>query len=45
MIDSLARLAGLDPRLRVVPGHGHETTIERERPWLELVGRERQLPG
>ena len=45
MVDSLARLAALDPGLRVVPGHGRETTIERERPWLEMVARERRLPG
>jgi glyoxylase-like metal-dependent hydrolase (beta-lactamase superfamily II) len=45
MVDSLARLAALDPDLRVVPGHGRETTIERERPWLEMVARERRLPG
>ena len=45
MVDSLARLAALDPGLRVVPGHGRETTIERERPWLERVARERRLPG
>ena len=45
MVDSLARLAALDPGLRVVPGHGRETTIERERPWLEMVARERRLPA
>lgn len=45
MVDSLARLARLEPGLRVVPGHGRETTIERERPWLELVARDRRLPG
>ena len=44
MADSLARLARLQGSLRVVPGHGSETTIERERPWLELVARERRLP-
>ncbi len=44
MADSLARLGGLEGSLRVVPGHGRETTIARERPWLELVARERRLP-
>ena len=44
MAESLARLSGLDDRLAVLPGHGRETTIERERPWLEWVARERRLP-
>jgi hydroxyacylglutathione hydrolase len=43
MIDSLARLARLPGHLDVRPGHGRFTTIERERPWLELVARERRL--
>jgi glyoxylase-like metal-dependent hydrolase (beta-lactamase superfamily II) len=37
MVDSLARLLTLDDGVRVYPGHGEETTIGRERPWLELV--------
>ncbi len=45
MADSLARLAGLNDALRVVPGHGRETTIARERPLLELIAREQRLPG
>jgi hydroxyacylglutathione hydrolase len=45
MVDSLARLAGLNNTLRVMPGHGRETTIARERPLLELIARERRLPG
>ena len=44
MADSLARLAALDDGLAVLPGHGRETTIERERPWLDWVVRERRLP-
>jgi glyoxylase-like metal-dependent hydrolase (beta-lactamase superfamily II) len=44
MADSLARLAGLEGHLRVVPGHGRETTLAREQPWLELIARERRLP-
>jgi hydroxyacylglutathione hydrolase len=43
MVDSLARLSGLADDLRVLPGHGPQTTIERERAWLELVARERRL--
>ncbi len=44
MADSLARLAGLDGSLRVVPGHGRETRLAREQPWLDLVVKERRLP-
>ncbi len=44
MIESLARLAPLPPDLSVLPGHGAETTIERERAWLESVRRDRRLP-
>ena len=44
MADSLARLSRLEGSLRVVPGHGRETTIAREQPWLTLVARERRLP-
>ena len=44
MVESLSRLSRLDPDLRALPGHGAETTIERERPWLEMVAQERRLP-
>ena len=44
MVESLARLATLDPGLTVLPGHGPETTIERELPWLRTVAQERKLP-
>jgi len=44
MAESLARLATLDDGLAVLPGHGRETTIGRERPWLDWVVRERRLP-
>ena len=37
MVDSLARLLTLEDGVRVYPGHGEDTTIGRERPWLELV--------
>lgn len=45
MVESLARLATYDDPLRVLPGHGPETTIGRERAWLDLVARERRLPA
>jgi hydroxyacylglutathione hydrolase len=45
MVASLARLSGLDGTLRVVPGHGPRTTIDREKPWLDLVAKERRLPA
>jgi len=44
LVESLARLATFDDPLTVLPGHGRETTIGTERPWLELVVRERRLP-
>jgi glyoxylase-like metal-dependent hydrolase (beta-lactamase superfamily II) len=37
MVESLGRLMALDDRVAVFPGHGPETTMGRERPWLELV--------
>jgi hydroxyacylglutathione hydrolase len=43
MAESIARLAGLEDRLRVLPGHGPETTIRRERAWMDLVATERRL--
>jgi hydroxyacylglutathione hydrolase len=45
MVESLAPLAGLEDAHPVVPGHGRETTIARERPLLELIAREGRLPG
>ena len=45
MVASLSRLAGLEDRLRVLPGHGSATTIGRERSWLELVVRAGRLPA
>ncbi len=44
MAESIARLAGLDDALRVLPGHGAATTIGKERPWMDLVQREGRLP-
>jgi hydroxyacylglutathione hydrolase len=37
MVESLGRLLDFEDRVRVFPGHGPDTTIARERPWLELV--------
>ena len=45
MAESLARLAGYEDRLRVLPGHGSATTIGRERAWLDLVVRSGRLPA
>lgn len=44
MVDSLSRLSHLADELRVLPGHGRGTTIERERPWLEQVAASGRLP-
>jgi glyoxylase-like metal-dependent hydrolase (beta-lactamase superfamily II) len=44
MAESLARLAGLEDALRVLPGHGPSTTIGRERPWLDWVRANGVLP-
>ena len=41
---SLVRLSELEPGTRVFPGHGPETTIGRERPWLEMVRETGRLP-
>jgi glyoxylase-like metal-dependent hydrolase (beta-lactamase superfamily II) len=43
MVESLARLSGLEDRIAVFPGHGEATTIGRERAWLELVRDGRRL--
>ncbi|HLE59218.1 MAG TPA: MBL fold metallo-hydrolase [Candidatus Limnocylindria bacterium] len=48
MVESLARLAGLVPAtLRVLPGHGPETTLERELPWMGRIAQAGRLliPG
>ncbi len=44
MAASLARLSELEDHLRVLPGHGRETTIGRERAWLEQVRSTGRLP-
>jgi hydroxyacylglutathione hydrolase len=43
MAASIARLAGLEDQLRVMPGHGPATTIGRERAWMDLVRRSGRL--
>src|SRR3954447_20774411 len=44
IVASLSRLAELEPHTAVLPGHGPETTIGRERRWLELVRDSGRLP-
>jgi glyoxylase-like metal-dependent hydrolase (beta-lactamase superfamily II) len=44
IVDSLIRLSGLEAPTRVLPGHGPETTIGRELPWLEMVRAANRLP-
>jgi hydroxyacylglutathione hydrolase len=44
MAASLARLAReIPPGVRVLPGHGAETTIERELPWLRRISESGRL--
>ncbi len=48
MVASLARLArDIPPAVRVLPGHGPETTLERELPWLRRLAESGRLivPG
>lgn len=48
MVESLARLVrDLQDDVRVLPGHGPETTIGRERPWMERIAQAGRLliPG
>ena len=48
MVASLARLATqLPPGVRVLPGHGPETTLERELPWMQRIAAAGRLliPG
>jgi glyoxylase-like metal-dependent hydrolase (beta-lactamase superfamily II) len=44
MVDSLGRLAALSDDLKVLPGHGSQTTLAAEKPWLGQVTRTRLLP-
>src|SRR5262245_23395037 len=43
MVESLIRLMDFEDPVRVLPGHGRETTLGAERPWLELVRSQRAL--
>lgn len=44
MVESLSRLATLEDGLEVLPGHGPETTIRREKAWLLDVAQQKRLP-
>jgi glyoxylase-like metal-dependent hydrolase (beta-lactamase superfamily II) len=44
MVESLSRLATLEDGLDVLPGHGPETTIGHEKPWLQTVAQKNALP-
>jgi glyoxylase-like metal-dependent hydrolase (beta-lactamase superfamily II) len=37
LVESLVRLLDFEDPVGVLPGHGRETTIGVERPWLEMV--------
>ena len=43
MVESIGRLTTFEDRTAVMPGHGQETTIGRERSWMELVRDGRRL--
>jgi glyoxylase-like metal-dependent hydrolase (beta-lactamase superfamily II) len=48
MVGSIARLARvLPPGVRVLPGHGRETTVARELAWMQRVAATGRLilPG
>jgi glyoxylase-like metal-dependent hydrolase (beta-lactamase superfamily II) len=45
LVESLVRLLDLEDRVHVLPGHGRETTIGAERPWLEMVKKGGRLPA
>ena len=45
MLESLVRLAALDPATRVIPGHGAETTIEAESAWIQQARQRGTLTG
>ncbi len=46
MVASLTRLArGIPDGVRILPGHGPETTMERELPWLRRVAASGRLVG
>jgi hydroxyacylglutathione hydrolase len=44
MVASIARLArAIPPAVRVLPGHGAETTVERELPWMRRIAQAGRL--
>jgi len=43
MVESLRRLLVLPDETRVLPGHGPQTTLARERAWMSLVAEEGRL--
>ena len=43
MVESIRRLRAMEGSLRVLPGHGAATTIERERGWMDLVAQQGRL--
>jgi hypothetical protein len=44
MVASIARLARvIAPNVRVLPGHGPETVLERELPWMRRVAESGRL--
>jgi glyoxylase-like metal-dependent hydrolase (beta-lactamase superfamily II) len=43
MLESLARLLTLPPSVRVYPGHGADTTLAEELPWLQGLLRTGEL--
>ncbi len=44
IIESLARLSGMEDDLRVLPGHGDGSTMQVEKRWLGQVALNRRLP-
>ena len=45
MADSLSRLSALPDDLRVLPGHGRQTTLAAEQGWLRAVFSQQRLPS
>jgi glyoxylase-like metal-dependent hydrolase (beta-lactamase superfamily II) len=43
MVESLSRLSALEDDVAVLPGHGAQTTVGREKPWMAMVAKERRL--
>ncbi len=44
MVELLTRLSVFDDGLTVLPGHGPQTSIGREKPWLQTVAQKKALP-